>query len=229
MLQALTYASGEEARKWIGENVAGVVTDESMFDAVPQKVTVYRGISLKPGQDPWSSVNDAGGVGSSWTISEETARAIAERGMAGFTSGGQVVGDTYSVAKDKPYVPTILRAEVTLLPPEQNGPAPYRPWTIDYASEAEIDIPRGTEIVLNGYTQAEMQVRRPDPSNPEYFNLVTWRWGSDWGFDGEAPGVFVDAETGEEVVPAVVDAATGEPLDPRRIRIRPNPRAAASS
>ena len=24
-----------------------------------------------------------------------------------------------------------------------------------------------------------------------------WRWGSDWGFDGEAPGVFVDAETGE--------------------------------
>ena len=180
MLQALTYASGEEARKWIGENVAGVVTDESMFDAVPQKVTVYRGISLKPGQDPWSSVNDAGGVGSSWTISEETARAIAERGMAGFTSGGQVVGDTYSVAKDKPYVPTILRAEVTLLPPEQNGPAPYRPWTIDYASEAEIDIPRGTEIVLNGYTQAEMQVRRPDPSNPEYFNLVTWRWGSGW-------------------------------------------------
>ena len=56
-----------------------------------------------------------------------------------------------------------------------------------------------------------------------------WRWGSDWGFDGEAPGVFVDAETGEEVVPVVVDAATGEPLDPRRLRIRPNPRATASS
>lgn len=56
-----------------------------------------------------------------------------------------------------------------------------------------------------------------------------WRWGSDWGFDGEAPGVFVDAETGDEVVPAVVDAATGEPLDPRRLRIRPNPRAAAGA
>jgi DNA-binding HxlR family transcriptional regulator len=56
-----------------------------------------------------------------------------------------------------------------------------------------------------------------------------WRWGSDWSFDGEAPGVFVDAETGEEVVPQVVDAATGQPLDPRRLRIRPNPRAGAAT
>ena len=56
-----------------------------------------------------------------------------------------------------------------------------------------------------------------------------WRWGSDWGFDGEAPGVFVDAETGDEVVPQVVDRSTGEPLDPRRLRIHPNPRATAGA
>ncbi len=182
MLNAMMYASGEDARKWIGENVAGVVVDESMFDAVPEVVTVYRGISLKPGDDPWRSVNDNGGIGSSWTVSEDTAKAIAERGRAGFSSGAQTRGDTYSVDKDpkRARVPTVLRAEVTLKPPEQGGPAPYRPWTIDYASEAEIDIPRGAEVVLNGYITAEEVDRGPDPSNPEYFKYVTWKWGTRW-------------------------------------------------
>ena len=181
-LNAAMYASGEDARKWIGENLAGVVTDESMFKDLAQTVVVYRGVSLPLGADPFTSVNDSGGVGHSWTVSQSTAKAIAERGRAGFSSGAQVMGDTYSVGIDPKYakVPTVLRAKVTLMPPEQNGPAPYRPWTIDYVSEAEIDIPRGTEITLDGYVQAEKVDHGPDPSNPEYFHLVTWRWPSSW-------------------------------------------------
>ena len=52
-----------------------------------------------------------------------------------------------------------------------------------------------------------------------------FRWGSDWAFEGEPPIVLVDRETGAEVAPLVVDEHTGEALDPRKLRIRANPRA----
>lgn len=47
-----------------------------------------------------------------------------------------------------------------------------------------------------------------------------WRWGMDWQWsEDDLPLQLVDRETGDEVVPAVVDANTGEPLDVRRLRI----------
>jgi DNA-binding HxlR family transcriptional regulator len=51
-----------------------------------------------------------------------------------------------------------------------------------------------------------------------------WRWGSDWLFDPDDgdPLVLelVDAETGAEVRPLVVDETTGDPIDVRRVRLR---------
>lgn len=48
-----------------------------------------------------------------------------------------------------------------------------------------------------------------------------WRWGMDWTWgDDDLPLQLVDRETGDEVVPAVVDAATGAPMDVRRLRLR---------
>ena len=52
-----------------------------------------------------------------------------------------------------------------------------------------------------------------------------FRWGSDWAFDGEPPVVLTDHATHQEVAPIVVDEHTGDLLDPRRLRLRPNPRA----
>ena len=47
-----------------------------------------------------------------------------------------------------------------------------------------------------------------------------FRWGSDWMWDGTgAPVTLVDAETGAEVRPLVVDEHTGKPLDVRRLRV----------
>ena len=187
-LNAVAYTRGEEARKWIGVNLAGVVVDESMFADLAQTVTVYRGISLHPDVDPLTASKGGGSdLGSSWTVSLDAAKAIAERGMAGFT-GAQTLGDTYEIDPTtdnarRNYVPTVLRAEVTLLPPDQGGPAPYRPWTIDYASEAEIDIPRGTEINLNGILRASKNVRSRTEPHPEfgfYTETVTWSWNNSW-------------------------------------------------
>lgn len=48
-----------------------------------------------------------------------------------------------------------------------------------------------------------------------------WRWGSDWMFGADGPGVeLADRETGRAVRPVVVDEATGERLDVRRLRVR---------
>lgn len=47
-----------------------------------------------------------------------------------------------------------------------------------------------------------------------------WRWGDDWLFDDGAPIELVDASTGAEIRPLVVDATTGEPLDVRSTRVR---------
>lgn len=49
-----------------------------------------------------------------------------------------------------------------------------------------------------------------------------WRWGEDWLWpEGEAaPIELADRDTGERVRPRVVDEATGEHLDVRRLRMR---------
>jgi DNA-binding HxlR family transcriptional regulator len=50
------------------------------------------------------------------------------------------------------------------------------------------------------------------------------RWGNDWLSGEEGPPMeMVDRETGDVIKPIVVDEATGEPLDPRRITVRPGP------
>ena len=47
-----------------------------------------------------------------------------------------------------------------------------------------------------------------------------WRWGMDWQWtEDDLPLQLVDRETGAEVVPAVVDATTGEPMDIRQLRL----------
>ena len=47
-----------------------------------------------------------------------------------------------------------------------------------------------------------------------------WRFGMDWQWDEDDPPLrLVDRETGAEVVPVVVDANTGEPMDIRKLRI----------
>ena len=46
-----------------------------------------------------------------------------------------------------------------------------------------------------------------------------WSWGLEWQWSDEDPAVMlVDRETGAEVRPVVVDEATGERLDVRRLR-----------
>ncbi len=48
-----------------------------------------------------------------------------------------------------------------------------------------------------------------------------WRFGSDWlGAQGVRTPRLIDRESGAEVRPRVVDERTGEPLDPRRLRVR---------
>jgi DNA-binding HxlR family transcriptional regulator len=50
-----------------------------------------------------------------------------------------------------------------------------------------------------------------------------WRWGSDWQWPDEGdvpPLMLVDRDTGEEIVPAVVDERTGQRIDVRKLRVR---------
>ena len=49
-----------------------------------------------------------------------------------------------------------------------------------------------------------------------------WRWGSDWLFDPADPLTLqlVDAESGDEIVPLVIDERSGRPIDVRRVRLR---------
>jgi DNA-binding HxlR family transcriptional regulator len=47
-----------------------------------------------------------------------------------------------------------------------------------------------------------------------------WTWGMEWQWDESSPALMlVDRETGAEVRPVVVDEATGDPLDVRRLRM----------
>jgi len=186
-LQNVSYGSSDAIRKFIGEEIAGVVVDDSQFDDAPagKKVTVYRGISLPTGSDPRSITNsDFSGAGASWTLDLNTAKAIAERGRAGFEGHNQP-GDGYAVnAKDSrgTYVPTIWRAQVTI---GQEGDT-YRPWSTSYSSEREVDIPRGTEIVIDGVMQAESrpvsaaEKRKAEESEDQYnaWYYVQFKWPS---------------------------------------------------
>jgi hypothetical protein len=46
-----------------------------------------------------------------------------------------------------------------------------------------------------------------------------WSWGMAWQWDESSPALMlVDRETGAEVRPVMVDEATGERLDVRRLR-----------
>lgn len=48
-----------------------------------------------------------------------------------------------------------------------------------------------------------------------------WSWGLQWQWGDDDPDlVLVDRETGTEVRPIVVDEATGQPLDIRRLRAK---------
>jgi DNA-binding HxlR family transcriptional regulator len=50
------------------------------------------------------------------------------------------------------------------------------------------------------------------------------RWGNDWLTDESGvPIEMVDRRTGEVIKPVVVDEVTGEPLDPRQIKVRRGP------
>jgi hypothetical protein len=158
----MNYGSKDELMRVFVVEVAGGVYDDSQFADVEegQKLTVYRGISLPPNADPTSSNKEGQGTGSSWTMVEETAMAIAERGQAGFEGDNKLrndaffvrVRDTKTAAKEPgAFVPTVLRAEVVI---SAAGASPYRPWSDKYISEKEIDIPRGQEFTLTGWRQA---------------------------------------------------------------------------
>jgi len=56
-----------------------------------------------------------------------------------------------------------------------------------------------------------------------FFDVLAamWRFGSDWMWERGGPAVqLVDPETGARVVPAVIDEATGEAIDPARLSLR---------
>ncbi|MGI9645882.1 MAG: winged helix-turn-helix transcriptional regulator, partial [Ilumatobacteraceae bacterium] len=67
----------------------------------------------------------------------------------------------------------------------------------------------------------------------EFWSVLAamWRWGSDWLWtDGDrAPVVLMDRESGEVVVPSVVDERTGVPIDVRDVRVGRDPAAQPSS
>ena len=53
--------------------------------------------------------------------------------------------------------------------------------------------------------------------------LAMMAWGDEWLFSGRPPVVLHDRRNGKRVVPAVVDARTGKPIDARSIRASPGP------
>jgi len=162
------------------------------------KITVYRGVSLPPNADPTLSEKYGGGAGNAWTTELSIAKAIAERGMAGFNlsnSPNQVYKVKPGVwldgiSKKVDYViPTVLRAEVNLGDNASlyEGMGGYR----YLSAEQEVNINPGTEFTLTGWMQADEV-----PSNPSerkriwdeyktngntYDNYdVTYRWNSRW-------------------------------------------------
>lgn len=168
-------------------------------------VTVYRGISLAAGQDP--SIADKGdnegfgkGAGSSWTLDISVAKAIAERGQAGFSGGdsNSVFGKPRSIkaipnsSNNNRTRAVLLRATVDL---SQEGFGLLNDGRMYYSSEQEVDINPGTEFTLTGWMEADQvpvdyremqqamekakaQVAKDGYSLADY--EITYRWSSSW-------------------------------------------------
>ena len=89
---------------------------------------------------------------------------------------------------------------------------------------------RLTRLVDEGLLSKQLYQEHPPryeyrltPKGSAFFDVLAamWRWGADWLWDeGETPLEMVDADGGEVVEPMVVDRRTGEPIDPRRLRLR---------
>lgn len=94
---------------------------------------------------------------------------------------------------------------------------------------------RLARLVEEGMLEKRLYEERP----PRYEYVLTekgrdfypvlaamWRWGSDWLWpEGSEPPVeLVDRDSGRPVNPRVVDEATGDPIDVRRIRVATRPR-----
>ena len=105
--------------------------------------------------------------------------------------------------------------------------------------QAALDIPRASLTTrLDRLVDEGMLRREPYQDHPprheyrltrkgaEFYPVLAamWRWGSDWLFDPEGgdavPLELVDAESGREVRPLVVDERTGDPIDVRQVRVR---------
>lgn len=76
----------------------------------------------------------------------------------------------------------------------------------------------------------------PTKKGREFFDVLAamWTWGDRWMFDGGPDGRgtslrMTDRETGETIVPVVVDARTRTPIDLTRIRVRRKPRPTAAN
>jgi DNA-binding HxlR family transcriptional regulator len=88
---------------------------------------------------------------------------------------------------------------------------------------------RLTRLVEEGLLEKRQYEEHPPRSEyrltdkgREFYRVLAamWRWGMDWQWNDHDPDlVLVDRESGEEVVPLVVDERTGEPIDVRRLRM----------
>jgi hypothetical protein len=165
-------------------------------------VTIYRGIGLLPGQDPATSdkADNGGfgsGAGSSWTLDLSVAKAIAERGGAGFSGENNRFGQPRQVKADpgSRYNNTravVLRATVDL---SQEGFGLLNDGRMYYSSEQEVDVRPGTEFTLTGWMEAEqvpvdrramqqaIEKAKADIADKGYSladYAVTYRWPSSW-------------------------------------------------
>lgn len=124
-----------------------------------KKTVIYRGITLKMGEDPTTSTAEDRGkkLGSSWTLDFNVAKRIAERSGAGFTGGNYGPSGThlrkaaprpgYSI----PQRPVVIRAEVDL---GAEGVGLLSDGRMYYAEEQEVDVHPGTTVHMTGYMEA---------------------------------------------------------------------------
>ncbi|MGZ4727287.1 MAG: winged helix-turn-helix transcriptional regulator [Acidimicrobiales bacterium] len=65
---------------------------------------------------------------------------------------------------------------------------------------------------------------RLTPKGIAFYDVLAamWRWGEDWLWPdgGDPPLMLVDRDSGDEIRPVVVDEATGERIDVRRVRVK---------